>query len=221
MRRGIFRGLAIACLAAAGCIGCPSQPAPKEPEVTIAIYKTAVFHGDTDFTPEERKVIEEALFRWRAQTDGLIQATVIWDLDFKSVSSLSDHIADNLIIRWTSETGIVRQFNEDHPRATLLGWSPGRIVPNPDGPARVHLVADELAKLSAEFFKPFASEGYLGVVMHEFGHVFGLQHVEDEDGLMHGGWLGGHACLSQEDISEFCRVNECGDVKPRPCNRWK
>lgn len=205
----------IAAMALAACCA-PSHvaKAPMAPPPTsLAVFRQAVFHGDTDFTPEERAYVEEALSRITYQTAGVAELSVVWDLDFESVSMLKEHLTHNIIIRWTHSISLVEGYHRDNG-AWLLGYSPGDAFSHVD-PARVHLVADSMA-----FIETTHPEAFVTVSMHEVGHVLGLPHLGDED-VMRGGYRGGHACFSPADLAAFCKTNTCGHVEMRPCDRWK
>jgi hypothetical protein len=63
-------------------IGCAVQadvnPIPDASD-TPGTPKVLHFHGDTAFTPEERKEVELAMDTWKGATSGLAQMDVVWD----------------------------------------------------------------------------------------------------------------------------------------------
>lgn len=47
---------------------------------------------------------------------------------------------------------------------------------------------------------------------HEFGHALGLSHIKDKRSVMSEFYNGATACLSQDDMVEFCNKFRCNAV---------
>jgi hypothetical protein len=199
-------------------IGC-AKPAPvKAPEVkpdvtTVAVTYPIHFHADTAFTPWERKEIVIAADTWRGATGGLADITVEFDLDMDSIISLKEHATEDLILKIDHESPYVTDENGvwDGTWAFAPPW--GGIHNRSEGPLRVFLVYDYL--IAAGIFR--------AVTIHEFGHSLGLSHVESPQAIMYAHASSKDAnypaCITQADLSEFCRVNSCGTVKMYSCER--
>lgn len=209
--RALFSLAFTVAVLVAGCTAeLPDVPAmisgqriPAVPSVTL--------HADTAFTPTERGLITTASALWSVQTSGLAKIQVVYDLDFDSVSSITEHATNghNMMKRMTSDMPEVQ--GEDEPNAKLLGEvMPSGGVHNPwHLPLRVIFVADRLEG-DPQF--------YLQVILHEFGHVLGLPHSPVISAIMYPSAIREKtACLKVNDLASFCNVNVCGTHRMIPC----
>lgn len=160
-----------------------------------------VFHADVDFTQAERQSIKTAVDTWRLQTDGLGCVLVVFDLDFHNIDSLQRYQNANLIVKADSDTDAVRRIDDETGGEVLgLVMPPGGVKTGQ--PVRMLLIADRLHREAGQFHK---------VVLHELGHVLGMQHLSDSWSVMYPGYSKDQTpgCLQDVDLNEFCRVNSC------------
>ena len=205
-----------------GCSGPKAQPAPtpadtvaKESE-SIQPTKAAsvVFHGDVDFTTQEREAIWLSAEMWSIQTSGLAQIRVVFDAELESPEWTKAHANDNLLGRFTSDMRIVRKHDEDpkNQGGRLMGQvSPAGGIHNPwKAPLRMFLVMDTI--------DDNGPEALVSTTIHEFGHVLGVPHVQAVQAVMYPvNITHKHQCLKQPDLTAFCGVNDCGTKKMHPC----
>lgn len=197
----LFSLLVILAVLLGGCAPMPKAASGKRhPVVTM--------HGDVQFTLEEREAISMAAWKWSLQTNGLASITVLYDLDFSSEANLDSHDRDHVIIRATSDMQVVQEVSDG-----VLAWVVSRCgggIKDPCGaPVRMVVVSDRMP------------ESLEQIVIHEFGHVLSMQHVPDSNSIMRPAvhvFEEERVCLKQPDISEFCRVWDCGLTQMFPCD---
>lgn len=190
----------------AGAGNVPQQvPAPQAERIPAKLPENCklmgVFHADVDFTKEERQSIKTAVDTWRLQTDGLGCVLVVFDLDFRSIDTLQRYQNAHLIVKADSDTDAVRRIDAETGGEVLgLVMPPGGV--RSGQPTRMLLIADRLHREPGQFHK---------VVLHELGHVLGMQHLMDSWSVMYPGYSKDQTpgCLQDVDLNEFCRVNSC------------
>ena len=179
-----------------GCYG------PKAPEPGVPVHM--VLHGDEGFSAEERKEIEEGASMWRDQTGGLANLKIQWDLKDQIHKGPCED--KHCILKSPEELMVLIELQSDmSPGSTLA-------LTMPSGGVKVSNSVNIL-------IVPSRGRGYLTMVSaHELGHAMGLPHVGGAYAIMRPYMKGPHVpCLTQLDISTFCSVHVCGDVKMRKC----
>lgn len=197
------RAAAVLLAVAIGIAGCGPTTARKPISMGIRnnALRTMVYHADTAFKPEERRWISFATDNIREQTAGLLQVIVVYDLNFDSVLSLTEHARDDMLVRAPADAPYV--LYEDTATSRLMGVVAGVDLDNYSmvTPKQVFLVADRFKN----------SDVFIHVAMHEMLHAFGLRHVTDPDSIMYAMTVGSHPtlCMAEADAVELCRVNWC------------
>lgn len=181
----------------------PGAQEPLAPSVTL--------HMDTDFTTSERASAQEAVDLWRNQTSGLANITLVYDLDFNSLSNLQEHVAEghHLVASMESWMSVVQSEDEsNHCDGCVLGWmNAGGVHGVGHRPIHGAFVLDRIP-----------ADMLTAIMVHEFGHVLGVPHVGAIQGVMYPAAIRGRtACLKKPDLVAFCSVNECGNRKMYPC----
>jgi hypothetical protein len=180
-------------------------PDPEEvrpPHVTL--------HMDVAFTPEERADAEAAAVVWSHQTNELAKVVLVYDVDFDDLIGLSDLYAcgANMVIRRNSEDALVQATDKEHGcSGCILGWmNKGGIHASGHPPVHGAFVVDRHPELR------------LPVMIHEFGHALGVQHVADDKSMMYPKVREGRpSCLNRSDLIAFCAVNVCDGRTLYPC----
>lgn len=161
-------------------------------------------HGDTNFTPLERGLIEQATRDLTMQTGGWFDVQVIWDFDMSG--TVEELKAGHTIVRKESFDLLILMV-EARRGSGVLGLT---IQEN----HQTFIVADKLETPAR----------WRHVVMHELLHQAGLddlKHWRQHDSVMYWATTGGEpaTCMSRDDAEEFCRVLDCTADRMNYCDR--
>lgn len=176
----------------------------RQPQIQYPAYDVPAqileLHGDVDFTPRERHLVATALGNLNAQTHGLLLYTIRWDLDFSDNMNLEEHRLDDKLIRVTSDTPFIAEFEEAN-QVQLMGVT----LPSRDDlrmGATIYLISDRLDD----------ARTLVSVVMHESLHLAGVQrHTMDPASLMYYAVHNGYppVCLHEADVEALCSYYGC------------
>lgn len=178
---------------------------------------TIVMHGDKNFTADERKAFERVSDTWSRQTDGLAKISFVWDLDPSDTKAMADI---PLIWRLNSESEEVKA--EDCDVSERMGLPPGLCLPvvlawvSPVG--GIHSPEENVPVQMVAIPDRYASmDEMYATILHEAGHVFGLPHLPQYKSAVMYPAEHGQMCLTQPDLSEFCKANDCTGHTMHPC----
>lgn len=119
---------------------------------------------DEGFTPEGRRQIELAAAKWREVSNGRVRLDVVFDLDFESLENLRRHrdARHAQVVGLMSWMPLAEAIDAHFARQGIrpLAATTG------ESPPAVFLILDRIE-----------AEHFLSVVMHEFGHVAGLDDL--------------------------------------------
>lgn len=153
----------ILCVFLWGC-SVPNRPASTVPLMALDM------HGDVDFTLYERHLIRKACDELNRQIG--MKVSVTYDLDFQDMSSLIRNRTNAVLVRINRDNSAVEQLDTTFGSPVYAVTLPGR---------QVVVVWERMDSV----------EMYVSVIMHEFLHTQGVQHVRDSSALMYGGTKGG------------------------------
>lgn len=154
--------------------GIPTAQSSCRP-VPVAIYPAGG-------PPDAEQLVREAVAKLRSATGLDIVVTGVFgghapNWNFERAPLLPD---DPISVSWQDGRAIADLTDE------VAGMGGSRVVTSPMGTP--YLISGTIA-LSREFFAGLAAKGdhdkALGVLLHEFGHVLGLDHVESRRELMY------------------------------------
>lgn len=135
---------------------------------------TRTLHVDTDLSPYARDQVRAAADTWRKASEGRIDLQLVFDLDFSDEAGAAEHAREG--------HSMVLAVHEDYPSVVRLDaqLSKQGIVPlaaTTSSPGRdvVILIMDRMTP-----------ESFLGIVMHEFGHVAGFKDLTERNSVMSG-----------------------------------
>lgn len=184
-----------------GCVPLNQVHSPNTPPVVRPTIEV-VMHGDTSFSPEERAIVSQAALEWNLATNNRAHFTVIWDLNFDSISSLRQHRTDNLVLRIDSNNPLAEKVDDGYRK--LMG---AVVHTNPQEPQRLYLLMDRLA----DYHK------MMSVTAHELGHVLWLNHNDNPSALMNISLHGSECLITRSDLQAFCQLYHCQVDDTRWC----
>lgn len=190
--------------AALACVLCVACVVPTPRAVHVVPHVRMEVHADTAFTPRERKAIFTARDRMFEQTSGFLDFTVIFDLDFDSISSLREHSGHNTLVRVDSSA-------PDLEKSTIGYCMVNFKDLDFNNPTKAALVYDRLP----------TDDAWVHVAMHEMMHMVRLRHVGVSKSIMYASTpvVGSNivTCMTERDMVELCAVHGCDLAAMKPC----
>jgi len=193
------------CLAISLCgPGCYVAPKIIEHPAKVLTRVVRVYHADTAFNAWERKIIQDSLDRINIQSNGLLELSVVYDLDWDHgpVSELARMEGLHQIVKLPSSAPIVSTMDGDRKDHNYTqGYA--RVDFNfPSRPTKVYIIFDRVM---------YSREMYEHVVIHELLHSVGVPHVNDVKAVMNPVSDRAHPqlCMNLNDAKALCKVYHC------------
>lgn len=153
---------------------------------------------DSEFTDAERALIRRAINDWVEVTDSD---------DAVIATAYTDMVEPFTIDQWKNRTGILFKIHEYDPGYQDMVWEV-----ESEFPGVTQLRLQNMAVVMDYLPLP----GLHKVLLHEFGHLYGLDHAAD--GVMRpGGCMCEESCITESDLDQFCEVNACGPAARSNC----
>ena len=163
------------------------------------------FHGDKDFTPDERAAISLACAQWTSFTHGGIVCSVTFGRDFVKQPFTGE--ADDFAIVKSSSLELWELAGVD-PR-TILGYAPHRHNP---------LTGDRMGVVMIASDNVTHGDCWNHVAKHEIGHILGFNHIDqynERPNVMHAtyspetGNSGTTDGFGVDDLTECMQLGLC------------
>lgn len=167
-------------------------------------------HVDLDCSYNDKWSMKLAADSWKKQTNGLVNIKLVHDLDFLNVEGLNEHYLSGhhvLVCLPADSYQVVRHEAEEGKRVYAWVFPGGGVRDKAERPVTINAIPERMNISVRE-----------AVYLHEFGHLVGCDHLPDSSSVMYPIIsVGSPECLKRADLAEFCRVNDCGNVKMYPC----
>jgi hypothetical protein len=152
----------------------------------------------SNFDERDIRSMEYAANEWEEKTHHIVVFKFFNHIDN---STITDRTHSVFIMKANANNGVIKnmdkQLSELEPRLTLGLYNPNYRIPV------IILVPDRIDD----------DESYQAVIMHEFGHAFGLGHNVQKETLMYETINDGSSHITKNDLIEFCRLYYCNANK--------
>ena len=172
------------------CASCAdSAQTPANPSYFVIPTMSPVLHVDVGFSAEERREIHTAALAW--QVFAGVYTTCVDDFDFENLPSLR-------VRYYIQRVPVTNTYTQE-----LLTTRPGII-------AYTRRTADRWGTRGVYVIDGKVSrDGFMWVVAHELGHLYGLDDLPTQGDVMSGSGYFPGTWFTSEDLSECRRVGLC------------
>jgi predicted Zn-dependent protease len=165
---------------------------------------------DTNFSPDERVFINEALKEWECSTKHLINFTIISDendsdLSIKSIKPTNKFIID-ADLRLNTDKVVM---GEDPNRDSSTQYQTVGLHNQYSNPPTIFIVQNRIDR----------NIDVRAIVMHEIGHDLGIKHIKDENSIMFINRTTGSQHITNLDLKAFCDLHDCKNLKLKACSK--
>ncbi len=186
-------------------IGCcqvaAPAPIPAKDVTTVSMYwqPTITFHADTSFDNKRKDTLLLAAEKIQEFTQYRATVEIKFDLDFASISNLSEHVnrGDNYLFDVEPDSSIAKTIDARHLGSVInaeTSWYEDKHIAIVFIPAR------------------YVREHDLAIAMHELGHAIGFNDLPTYSDIMSGGLIRGSLPIyefTDGDRRECRRIKLC------------
>lgn len=196
--------LLILCLVLLCYVSCSSNlkraPIPTSDE---KLHKT--IYIDRSFSKVQVEFIEAALNEWSCSTNRLIKYEIVKNTDYQKVYDTIVDSADSLVlISATTNNKNIKESDDEFHKKDNNTYTLGLYMPTETVPT-ILVVSDRI----------YDKTIYVGVLLHELGHAWGLGHFNNKDSVMYYNITDGSKHITKNDLYYLCYYYWC---KPETMN---
>ena len=147
---------------------------------------------DDRFTPQQKKYIQSAANHWINCSEGKVQVTFI-------ITHMSSRWKDHPLQPNTISLWII----------PLSAGELGKERYNHSFKNVAEVVVRERGAIDMLVYRNLTDDDFTMVMMHEFGHLFGIDHTDQKNTLMFPSVEGQKPCIDPEIAKEFCSQYGC------------
>lgn len=174
-------------------IGCTVADTPPPQFIKNTTF---TLHIDKEFNNLERDNIRDAIRTWERVSSGSVKFVVWWNQTRPGLLKNEFYKKQSLLFIWYVDRNDKTQLSDE----LIKEFQIYRGLYSPNGHI---LIFDNLREPNAIF----AEDVFRSTVMHEIGHMLGLEHSENRNSLMYpmvGSW-----CITKEDADILCKIYSC------------
>lgn len=186
-----------------GCCTRANQPAtPLPPETFAPETVTLTVHIDKSMTQEQKDSVRSAIQEWQIAVRSIVTSNIVedWSNEEEMIGPTIENdemicTRDVYVAGLKNSHSLVQIIDEkvDTKTGQVLGYTNSKC-----GSKWIALFVDRSEK-----------QKFRTVMLHEFGHLIGMQHLPIVGTIMYPSVDKGTNCITQIDLAQFCSMWKC------------